>query len=200
MRFTAGLSSKSDRKTEMPSTIEVRSFGSIRRQSSWNQRRTAANWARLSASGSVGVTSGAPSQHLVEQDDELDEVRVGLLPEGLLATPVEVIEERGDPVGESVGVEVVVQRIVAVLGLEAHLEVVGPAPVPAEDLAHPVAEVALDLQDKAPDAPLRVAVPEGQDLLGEGIHARGGLAAPDRPEDGDAREEASLGNRKPVRT
>ena len=140
------------------------------------------------------------AQHLVEQDDELDEVRVGLLPEGLLAAPVEVIEERGDPVGESVGVEVVVKRIVAVLGLEAHLEVVGLAPVPAEDLAHPVAEVALDLQDQASDAPLRVPVPEGEDLLGEGIHARGRLAAPDRPEDGDAREEASLGNRKPVRT
>ena len=48
MCFTRGLSSKSERNTQMPSTMDVRSFGSIRIQSSSNQRLTASNRAALS--------------------------------------------------------------------------------------------------------------------------------------------------------
>src|SRR5262249_3256469 len=44
IRFTCGLSSKSDRNTEIPSTIEDRSFGSIRDQSCVNHRFVASNW------------------------------------------------------------------------------------------------------------------------------------------------------------
>ena len=43
----AGLSSNSDRNTQMPSTMDVRSFGSMRIQSSSNHRLTASNWARF---------------------------------------------------------------------------------------------------------------------------------------------------------
>ena len=41
----------------MPSTMEVRSFGSIRRQSLWNQRFTASSCSRFMASGSLGKVS-----------------------------------------------------------------------------------------------------------------------------------------------
>ena len=41
--FTVGLSSNSERNTEIPSTIEVRSFGSILDQSFSNHLRTASN-------------------------------------------------------------------------------------------------------------------------------------------------------------
>ena len=45
--FTRGLSSNSDRNTLMPSTMDVRSFGSMRIQSSSNHRFTASNCATL---------------------------------------------------------------------------------------------------------------------------------------------------------
>src|SRR5207249_3419044 len=50
---------------------------------------------------------------LMKKDDELHQIRVGLLPERFLATPEEVIQQRGDVVGQGVGVEVVVQGVVA---------------------------------------------------------------------------------------
>src|ERR1700685_3241021 len=56
---------------------------------------------------------------LMEKDDELDEVGVRLLPERLLATAEKVVQKRGDVVREGVGVEVIVKRVVAVLGIEA---------------------------------------------------------------------------------
>ena len=63
---------------------------------------------------------------LVQQDDELDEVRVGLLPERFLAFAEEIVQQRRDVVRERVGVEVVVQRVVAVVGVQADLDVVVP--------------------------------------------------------------------------
>ena len=56
---------------------------------------------------------------LVKKDDEFDEVGVRLLPEWFLATAKEIVQERGDVVREGVGVEIVVKRVVAVLGIEA---------------------------------------------------------------------------------
>ena len=53
-------------------------------------------------------------EHLVQQDDELDQVRVGLLPERFLAPAKEVVQETGDAVGQRVGIEVVVERVVPV--------------------------------------------------------------------------------------
>jgi len=51
---------------------------------------------------------------LPQQDQELHEVRVRLLPEGLFATAVQVVEERRDRVRQGVRFEIVVQRVVAV--------------------------------------------------------------------------------------
>src|ERR1700675_3007739 len=48
--LTLGLSSNKERNTLMPSTMDVRSFGSMRIQSSSNHRLTASNWATLCAS------------------------------------------------------------------------------------------------------------------------------------------------------
>ncbi len=137
-------------------------------------------------------------EHLVEKDDELDEIRVCLLPEGFLAAPVEVIEERGDPVGESVGFEVVVQRIVAIGRVEAHLDEVRFASVPRQDLPHLVAEVAFHFEHEAADALPAVVVPVGEDLLRKRVHAAARLAATDGPEDPDSRVETPLRNREPV--
>src|SRR5882762_4610697 len=53
---------------------------------------------------------------LMKKDDEFDEVGVRLLPEGLLSTSEKVVQERGDVVREGVGVEVVVEIFLSVLG------------------------------------------------------------------------------------
>ena len=54
-------------------------------------------------------------KHLVQQDDELHHVGVGLLPEGFLAPAKEISQKRGDCVSQSVGVQVVVERVIAVV-------------------------------------------------------------------------------------
>ena len=61
---------------------------------------------------------------LVQLDDELDEVRVGLLPERLLAFAEQIVQQRRDVVGQCVGVEIVVQRVVAVVGVQVDFDVV----------------------------------------------------------------------------
>ena len=45
-------------------------------------------------------------QRPVKLDDPADEVRAGLLPEGLLPGPEKLIEQRGDAVGQGVGIHV----------------------------------------------------------------------------------------------
>ena len=54
-------------------------------------------------------------KHFVEQDDELHHVGVGLLPEGFLAPAEQVGEKRGDCVSQSIGVQVVMKRVIAVV-------------------------------------------------------------------------------------
>src|SRR5271168_3083519 len=84
---------------------------------------------------------------LMKEDDELHEVGVGLLPERLLATAKEIIEERGDVVGEGVGVEIIVKRVVAVLGIETDFDVILDALVTCEDVFDLAAKIAFYLQD-----------------------------------------------------
>jgi len=55
--------------------------------------------------------------NLMKKDDEFDEVGVRLLPEWFLATPEEIVQERSDVVCKSVGVEIVVKRVVAIFGI-----------------------------------------------------------------------------------
>jgi hypothetical protein len=69
----------------------------------------------------------------VQQDDELHQVGVSLLPEGFLAPAEKVVQQRGDVVGKGVGIEVVVKWVVAVLGFEADFDIVARAAVPPED-------------------------------------------------------------------
>ena len=212
----------------MPSTMDVRSFGSMRIQSSSNHRLTASNCAALSASSGVGATSSirardagarsasssvratspstslrrrrrratsrrsatavnrcsrlsttmrrlsapkrrSPSairgaqlvrvddvlvdleerhvvvERLVQQDHELDEVRARLLPERLLAAAEQVGHQRGDAVRQRVGVEIVVQRVVAIRRVETDLDVVVGAAVAREDVAAPAGRSRLSL-------------------------------------------------------
>jgi RHS repeat-associated protein len=59
---------------------------------------------------------------LMKKDDEFDEVGVRLLPEGLLSTSEKVVQERGDVVSDGVGVKVIMERVVAVLGIKTDFD------------------------------------------------------------------------------
>ncbi len=54
---------------------------------------------------------------LVKEDDELDDVGSGHRPEGILPLPEELVDEARERIGESVGVEIVMEWVVAILAI-----------------------------------------------------------------------------------
>src|SRR5689334_13667020 len=90
--------------------------------------------------------------NFVQENDELDEVGVGLLPEGFLAPPEEVVEQRCDAVGKSIRVEFVVQGIVAIFGVETDLDVVLLSFVERQYVSDLMAEIAFDFEHKTANA------------------------------------------------
>ncbi len=88
---------------------------------------------------------------LVKQNDELHEVGVRLLPEGLLALAKQVVQERRDAVGQLIGVEVVVQWVVTVFGIETDFDVVlGPA-MSCQNFLHLMAEITFHFENESAD-------------------------------------------------
>src|SRR5256885_13925925 len=73
----------------------------------------------------------------VEENDELYEVGVRLLPKGFLAPAEKVVEQRRNVVGEGVRIEVIAQGIVAVLGFQTDFHVVMGAAVARENFTDP---------------------------------------------------------------
>ena len=95
----------------------------------------------------------------MKKDDELDEVGVGLLPEWFLATAEKIVQERGDVVREGVSVQVVVKRVVAVLGIEADFDVIlGPLVTRRECLLPSRQKSPFHFQNQSAD-PLRLCRP-----------------------------------------
>src|ERR1700730_7992808 len=135
---------------------------------------------------------------LMKKDDELHKVGVGLLPERLLATAKEIIEERSDVVGERVGVEIVVKRVVAVLGIETDFDVILDAPVTREDVFHLAAKIAFHLQNQPADTSAFVGGFVSQYLLRKRKHAATRFAAANSAQDGDSGEQTAFGNREPI--
>src|SRR6202795_633372 len=134
---------------------------------------------------------------LMKEDDELDEVGVRLLPEGFLATAKEIVQKRSDVVREGIGVQVVVKRVVAVFGIEADFDVILGAPVTVEDVFCLAAKIAFHLKDQPADTLVFVGGFVGQNLLRERQHAAGSFATPNSAQDGDSREQTTLGNGEP---
>src|SRR5258708_9429251 len=133
----------------------------------------------------------------MKRDDEFDEVGVRLLPEGLLSTSEKVVQERGDVVREGVGVEVVVERVVAVLGIETDFDVILGPLVTLKDVFYFAAKIAFDFQNQPTDALLFVGGFVGQNLLRERKHAAGCFATANSAQYGNAGEQSALGNREP---
>ena len=61
----------------------------------------------------------------------------------LLATAKQVGHERGDPIGQRVGVQIVMERVVAIRRIETDLDIVGVAARAFEDAVDLAAEVPL---------------------------------------------------------
>src|SRR6266478_4167210 len=135
---------------------------------------------------------------LMKKDDEFDEVGVRLLPEGLLSTSEKVVQERGDVVREGVGVEVVVERVVAVLGIETDFDVILGPMVPLKDVFYFAAKIAFDFQNQPTDSLLFVGGFVGQNLLRERKHAAGCFATANSAQDGNSGEQTALGDREPI--
>src|SRR5579875_467533 len=90
------------------------------------------------------------------------------------------------------------QRVVAVFGIQADLNVIlGPA-MSSENLFHLVAEIAFDFEDYAADLPLGVLGLVGDELLNAGIHAATRLAGSNRADNGDPGEKPALRDDEPA--
>src|ERR1022692_2227340 len=147
---------------------------------------------------SVNVEQGdVIVENLVEQNDELHKVRVCLLPERLLAPPEQVVQQRCNSKGERIGILVVVQGIVAVVGLEADLQIVLAAVMLLQELANLETEVAFYFEHEGADASLGIGGAIGKNLFRKRHHAATRLAGADGSEDGDAGEQSLFGDREP---
>src|SRR5258708_471233 len=131
----------------------------------------------------------------MEKDDEFNEVRVSLLPEGFLAPAEEVVQERRNVVGQRVRVEVIIQGVVAVLGAEADFDIVLSPVMTFQNISYFVAKVSLHFQKQAANPLFFVARTVCENLLCERVHATARLAGTNCADDGGAREQAALGDR-----
>src|SRR5580704_15654941 len=87
---------------------------------------------------------------LVKKDDEFNEVRVRLLPERFLTATEKIVQKRSDVICKRVRIEIVVKRVVAVVGIETDFDViVGPA-MTGENLIYLLAEVAFHFEVSPP--------------------------------------------------
>src|SRR6266436_4889994 len=134
---------------------------------------------------------------LMKKDDEFDEVGVRLLPEGLLSTSEKVVQERGDVVSEGVGVEVIVERVVAILGIETDFDVIRGPLVTLKDVFYLAAKIAFDFQNQPTNALLFVGGFVSENLLRERKHAAGCFATANSAQDGNSGEQTPLRNREP---
>ena len=101
--------------------------------------------------GEGGVAIGESS----EQNHELQQVGVRLLPERFLRLAEQVVQQRGDGKRDRIRIEVVVQGVVADAGVESNFDVVIVSPGLRQDATHLPTEVALHLHHQAAHLPVR---------------------------------------------
>ena len=135
----------------------------------------------------------------VDFDDVANEIGGSLLPEWFLASAEELVHQRSDGVRQRVGIHPVsVEGVPLPVAVEADLEVVAATLVFPKHVADGVAEVALDFEDETGRLAVGVVGLPREELLGEGLHAGGGLAGPHGSDDGHAGEEPFFRKHQPV--
>ena len=145
------------------------------------------------------VTAVLGWQHAIQLDDPADEVGVGLLPERFFALAEELIQEGRHRVGERVRIKPGgTQGIPRQPAVEGQLNVVLASVQLGQHPADVVAKIALHFKDERRRPPLGIRGVPAEELAGERVHTRGGLAGPDRPENRHAGIEAPRRDRQPV--
>ena len=109
------------------------------------------------------------------------------MPERFRRFSKQVVEQAGDCIRDGVRIQIVVQRVVAVTGIQTNLEVIVCASGLGEHGANLVAEVAFDLHHKPADFPLRILSAPSKELIDVRIHAGGRLSGAHGAENCDAR-------------
>lgn len=104
----------------------------------------------------------------------------GSLPRaGCAAHAEEIVQERGDVVSQSIGVEIVGKRVGAVLRVEADFDILLSPVVVVQDFSNLVAEVSFDFQNQSANRHFVVARPVEENLLRERAQAAARLSAAD---------------------
>ena len=85
------------------------------------------------------------------------------------------------------------------LGIKADFDVVFSPAVAGEDFVYPVAEVSFYFKNESANPPFGVTRAVSQNLLRERIHTAARFPRPDCSEDGNASEQAPLGDDEPLR-
>src|SRR5216684_2408824 len=112
----------------------------------------------------------------MQDDDELDEVRVRLLPKGFFALAKQVVQKGCDSVGQGVAFEIVVKRVVSPLGIQADFDVIASAASLQQDIFNLAAKVALNFKHQRTRFGVRVCCSIAQQLVGERVHAASRLS------------------------
>src|SRR5262249_47878344 len=100
-----------------------------------------------------------------KQNDKLQEVGIRLLPERFLRAAEQVVQHCRNRVGDCVGIEIVVQRVVADASVKSDLHVVGGTSSPGQDRADLATEIALHLQHETAKLPTRIVPTPAKQLL-----------------------------------
>ena len=96
-------------------------------------------------------------EDLMQEDHEFDEIRAGLLPEGLLPFAEEIRHQRRDAVRQARRRRGRCAAGCSGTGVETDFDVIVAASVVLEEATDVLAEVALHFQDQAADLPLGIA-------------------------------------------
>src|SRR5260370_28605927 len=81
--------------------------------------------------------------------------------------------------GRSIGVQVVGQRVVALIGVGGDFNVILPAAILGKDVLPLLAKVAFDFEHKPANPAARVTALEADELVGVGAHPAGCLSRSD---------------------
>ena len=149
----------------------------------------------------VDIPEGHPAvgKDPVQLDNPLHQIRVGLLPERVFPLAEQLIQKRGNRIGQGVGIEPVRgQGVPLIFAAQAQLHViVFPARL-FQNLPDVVAEIPLHFEDERGRPALRICGLPAEQLPGKGVHARRGLPGPDGSEDGDSGIQSLLRDDEPL--
>src|SRR5260370_18810987 len=136
---------------------------------------------------------------LMEDDRELDEIRVCLLPERFFSFAEQAIQQVGDPASHRITIKFVLKRVVSPFRTQTDGDIVGFPSVVFQNLLHLCAEIAFDFENDAAQTFMGNFCFVPKKLLREGVHGACRFSRPGCADDDGASEQSARGNGQPVR-